>query len=205
MTVRIALLAAVLALPGVALGQTVYVEPAQEPEAVEETEAFKVQALAGWDTYTGSAQNFVDGGFGYGAALTVPASPLLGLEFAYNGATFQTDSDLPGDQERITENGAHGVVKVSPDIGGIEPYLFGGVGFNVLSAPDNQVVVNDDTFIQFPLGVGLDVGVPLGGDTELMLGARGSYELGVTQEAFTSPDADNPNRLRVMFSAGAEF
>lgn len=195
-----ALGAVALGLPGAAAAQQdteVDVEYDYDYRASERDSApdrgVQVQAQGGIVGFPSEAASQISPGALYGVVVGIePPIPVLEIELGYQGAAYQSDTNLTGAQENAIENGGQAILKASPEFGRWEPYAFGGYQlsrFNVYERDNSTGALQDDTWSKVPVGAGLDVHL---GD--VLIGARGSYNFVFDNDAFTNIPNDNADR-----------
>lgn len=176
-----------------------------QPEKKVNDRGARVQASGGVISYPGEAAADLTPGGAWGVLVGIKPIPVVELELGYQGAAYQTDERLIGAQENVMENGGQALLKASPLVGAIEPYVFGGYQlswFNVYERANATGVVEDDTLSKIPVGLGFDVHVA----ENVLLGARGQYNFLVSQEAFTNFDgARSADQLGATLQLGANF
>ena len=211
-TMLTALGAAALLLPTGAFAQDdmdqpdVVVVDGQDQRNEVQDRGLEVQALGGVRSFTGEAGDFLATGPAYGVAVAIEPFPLIALELSYQGASFLTDEGLPGDQNRVNQNGGAAAIKLSPIIGRVEPYAFGGFGLSQLRATGaGNVFVETDTLYSIPVGVGIDFHLPVGVATDVLLGVRGTYEFGYGEDAFSGITDERTDWLQGTVNAGFQF
>jgi hypothetical protein len=191
-----------LALPAGAFGQD---DTTQRSGDLDR--GVEVQAVGGARGFVTNANDVLMPGPAYGVVVGIEALPVLGLELGYQGASYETDTELPGDQQRVNQNGGQALIKASPKFGAIEPYAFGGVDISQITATGgDDLFVTDDTLVAIPVGLGIDFHVPVGDATNLLIGARGTYAFGTGNDAaFPTVNEVNNDWLQVALQAGAQF
>jgi opacity protein-like surface antigen len=202
------LLKTLLATVAVVLAAPAFAEDYTEPQTKTKPSdrGIEFQALGGVADFTRQAGDILPPGPAYGAALTFEPVSLVGLELAYQGSTFKTDSDLPGAQSRVNQNSGTALIKLSPRFGVAEPYAFGGVGMSILTATGADTrFVQDDTAFSVPVGAGIDFHVPGYANNSLMLGARGTYVFDYNSNAFPTITESRGDWLQVTGNIGAQF
>lgn len=200
-SLAVLILGAVVALPTAAL--------AQRYESLREKNEpnFELKALAGVTSYTGQAAAVTNPGAAYGVAAGIGITPLFDVELGYVGSAYQTEQGIEANQFMVLENGAQGTLHAAPNIGMFEPYAFGGIKVNRLSVQEDEVVsavVNDDTQVKIPLGVGLNMNINRDGP-DWQLGARGTYDATVASDAFAGLDNMSQNQLTGQLIFGGAF
>lgn len=165
----------------------------------------KVQAQGGLLTYPGEAASQVTPGGLYGVLVGIePPIPIFELELGYQGATYQTDGNLTGAQERIMENGGQALLVASPQFGAWEPYVFGGYQisrFDVREEENSTGVVSDATISKAPVGAGVDIHL---GD--FLIGARGTYNFVLDTDQFANiDDPRSADQVTASLLLGGQF
>lgn len=194
-------LGAALALPTVAL--------AQRYESLNEDKLdIDVKGQAGVSAITGEAAAITTPGASYGVAAGIDISEYIGVELGYLGSVYQTEEGVESDQFRILENGAQGLVSFSPEFGMLEPYAFGGVEVTRLSVQESEgssTLVNDDTQVKVPVGLGVNLNIDRDGPADWIVGARGTYDATLESEAFTGLSDSASNQLTGSVIIGGRF
>jgi opacity protein-like surface antigen len=116
---------------------------------------------AGAANYFGTATNStVDTGAAWDARLTFGVHSVIALEAAYVGSTNNIDMASGTQHGRLDSHGVDGDLRLQlPMV--VEPYVFGGVGYNHMSVtPTNSVsnagpLSNEDNQVTVPAGAGL--------------------------------------------------
>jgi hypothetical protein len=172
----------------------------------------QVQAQGGVLTFPGAVAADVEPGGTFGVLVGLEPVPMAELELSYQGAAYRTSTRVSPQQEAVVEHGGQAIVKVGPRRGGAEPYAFGGFGVaavNVREVVGGPGVVRDDVIAKVPLGLGLDFRVPIGGPggTDLLIGARGTYDVVFDNQAFTLADANDrsADQVAATLNLGARF
>ncbi|MGZ3439482.1 MAG: hypothetical protein ACXVDD_08195 [Polyangia bacterium] len=115
---------------------------------------------AGAGNYFGTATNStIDPGAAWDARLTFGAHSALALEAGYVGSTNNIDTS-GGTHGRLDSNGLDGDLRIQlPTV--VEPYVFGGVGYNHMSVTPNGTIsnagalANTDDQVTVPAGAGV--------------------------------------------------
>jgi hypothetical protein len=145
----------------------------------------KVEGGAGVLTYRndGAAAGLFSPGPQYGVHLDFNPIGAMGLEVGYQGAAY----GIQGGDGTVVENGADAVLKLGPKLGAVEPYALGGYGVTRLTANGaaESAGVTDDWIQKVPVGAGVDFAIPAGANP-LLLGARGTYNFLLNNDAFGS-------------------
>ncbi|WP_373045131.1 hypothetical protein [Vulgatibacter sp.] len=162
----------------------------------------EVQLFGGVVGFPGEAA--VDPGAAYGVSVGLRPGSLLGVELGYQGGAY-TES-VPGEAERVAalENGAYGLLKLQPEAGPVEPYLFSGIGVARINAVDEPIedgVLRDDTFAKVPVGGGVDIRVET-----FSVGVRGLYGFVFgNRDALQTDSARGGDQLLGTVHLGAQF
>jgi opacity protein-like surface antigen len=198
---------AALAVPAWAAPEDDREEPLEDQDRRREDRSspFEVRGLVGVNSYVGDAADLATAGPAYGVGVALRVNRALGLEVSYQGATYDTDDDLPGGDYGLTENGGQALVRAGSPAGRVEPYAFGGIGFSRLDADTSlPTAVDDATLVKVPVGAGLDYRIA-DGTIDWEVGARGTYNFVVSDDdAFTGVDG-RPDQLSVTFNLSARF
>lgn len=172
----------------------------------------QLQAGGGLLTFPGQVADDVEPGGAYGVLLGIEPVPVAELELSYQGAAYRTSADVSPQQETVVENGGQALIKASPQVGIFEPYVFGGFGLtdlNVQEEVGGPGVIEDDILAKVPVGAGLDLHIPAGGaaGTEVLIGARGTYNFVFDNQAYTvAGDNDrSSDQVGVTLNLGAQF
>ena len=143
--------------------------PPPAPVAVEKPhhnrvfapQEISVTTGAGPANYFGSALNStIDLGAGWDARVTFGAHSVLALEAAYVGSTNNIDMAGGTQHGKLDSHGVDGDLRLQlPTV--VQPYVFGGVGYNHMSVTQTNAVSNagplasDDDQVTVPAGAGL--------------------------------------------------
>jgi hypothetical protein len=151
--------------------------PAPAPEhrhnRVFAPQEVSVTTGAGPANYFGSALNgTVDVGAGWDARVTFGARSVIALEAGYVGGTNNVDVQGTTNHGRLSSNGLDGDLRLQvPTV--VEPYVFGGVGYNHMSLSGTSNVSNAGT-----LSTSDDqVTVPAGGGVTGYIGKHATVDL----------------------------
>jgi hypothetical protein len=145
--------------------------------------------------------------------MSVDAPQLVGVEVGYQGAAYNTKANFTGVQEGIAENGGTALLKLGPKFHGFEPYALGGYGLsfiNVAERGGSAGAVQDDWVSKVPVGLGFDfkVGTRSSG-TQVLLGARSTYDFLFANSAYTWTGNNNTNRsgdqINTQLTLGGKF
>lgn len=172
----------------------------------------QVQASGGVLTFPGAVAQDVEPGGTYGVLFGIEPVPVAELEVAYQGAAYRTSADVSPQQETVVENGGQALIKISPQYGAFEPYVFGGFGLtdlNVQEEVGGPEVIEDDILAKLPVGAGVDLHIPAGdyAGTEVLIGARGIYNFVFDNQAYSlGADNDRSNdQIGATLNIGAQF
>jgi hypothetical protein len=129
---------------------------AQDQDIKAPNEGFKVAALGGVEGYTGSIAPLIEPGPTWGAVHSAQATPVLGIELLYSGATNDVSSiALP--EAKVVRNGAGVNLRFALPTA-VEPYVYGGVAVSRanVSGVTDETGYGDDTFGTVPVGGGVN-------------------------------------------------
>jgi hypothetical protein len=114
----------------------------------------------GVEGYTGALAPTIQPGPAWGVMVALKPTSVLGLEFAYSGATNEIDNGADGFNQGavsgadIVRNGGHVAATIGLAATAVQPYVLGGVGVNRYNARGGAGF-RDDTAGNIPLGAGL--------------------------------------------------
>ncbi len=177
-------------------------------ESGQREERFDVRYNAGPLWYTGEVAGFMAQGWSYGVSAGMDLSRLWGVELGYHGAAYRTE-EIAGDSTGIVENGAQGLVRFGPEWNNIEPHALAGVAVTHLGAGDEAAsggLVEDGTLVRLPLGAGVSYDLMSGATSNLNVGARVLYSLGLGSEPFPTVDgATSSSQITGQLQVGGKF
>lgn len=212
----VALLAS--ALPDVALGQAQVPPDQVSPPTIRRTyerqgPELNATAEAGLATFVGDAADVTRPGAMYGVNLGLGIIDPVSVELGYQGALYDAEQEVQGDRARIAENGGQFLVELGPRLfdRALRPYALGGIAVSRLSVVANEAsavgVVNDDTLVRVPVGVGVDYVFDSDSKTDLTLGARSTYRFEVAGDAFPALQAEDTRaqQLTAQLVLGGRF
>lgn len=194
-----------LVLPLAAQGQ------AEQPESPPWPSTFTIAGQGGVQIFPGGASKEVGTGIAYGVLFVWKPFWIGGLELGYQGTNYKTKGDVGGPQSSVFENGAELLLRLSPRVGLIEPYLLAGGGFSRVTVQNDVGVVRklrDSTVAKVPLGVGLDVhlqrpAAPIT-DVHAVVGVRGLYQF-VFSNDFLETSGRGADQIAITALVGVNF
>lgn len=191
--------------PTQALAQAAAPSPLDQPGL-----RLKAQLEIGAQFFPGGASALLGNGLSYGLVVAWQPRWYAGLEAAYEGANYDSLTQLGDDEISVFENGAQVAYKVSPRLGRIEGYALAGVAFSTVSEireENEESLLDGNTMWKVPIGVGFDIHMADAREPRVphfVVGARGVYRF-VFNHPFRAVSGRGADQITVTALIGLQW